>query len=81
MNALEESGNVLPVTRLKLHIGVNSNTIFADAIQRGWDHVIQLVDELYSLENAAQLALRRTSIKTYADIIISYAFPERLPKI
>jgi len=81
LDELEKSGNVLPATRLKLHIGVNPDIIFADAIKKGQDHVVQLLNELYLLENVTQQALRMSSIKTYADIIMSYAFPGRLPQM
>jgi len=77
LEELEEGGNALPVARLKLHMGVNPEIIFAEAFQKGQQHVINLLDELYSLENTVLLALNRTSLKTLADIIMSFAFPRR----
>lgn len=78
IETLEEGGNVLPAARIKLHIGINPEIIMSDAVRRGHRHVMKLLTELDSLENAAMQALESSSLKALADIIMSYAFPKRL---
>jgi len=79
IKTLEDNGNVLPAARIKLHIGVSPEIVMSEAVQRGHRHVVKLLTELDSLQNAAVKALSSCSLKEYANIIMSYAFPQRLP--
>lgn len=78
IKTLEDNGNVLPAARIKLHIGISPEIVMSEAVQRGHLHVVKLLTELDSLQNAAVQALSSSTLKEYASIIMSYAFPQRL---
>jgi len=46
LKLLDETGNVMPSARLRLHLGIDPKTILFDAIQGGHRHVVNLLDEL-----------------------------------
>jgi len=78
LKTLEDNGNVLPAARIKLHIGMSPEIVMSEAVQRGHRHVVKLLTELDSLQNAAVQALNSSLLKEYASIIMNYAFPKRL---
>lgn len=78
IKTLEDDGHVLPAARIKLHIGISPEIVMSEALQRGHRHVVGLLTELDSLQNAAFQALNKSALKEFVDIIMIYAFPKRL---
>jgi len=76
---LEKTGSFLPTARISLHLGISPKVILAEAVQRGHRPVVQLLIELDSLENGALLGLISSSLKDFKDVIMRYAYPERIP--
>jgi len=78
IKTLEDNGNILPAARIKLHIGISPEIVMSEAVQRGHRHVVKLLTELDSLQNAAVQALSSSLLQEHASIILSYAYPKRL---
>jgi len=79
LKMLEESGNVLSVARIRLHIGIDPEVILLDAVRKRQQEVIKLLSELDNLEGSAMSSLNCGSLKAFTDLILIYAYPRRLP--
>jgi len=79
LKLLEGTGSFLPTARIRLHLGISPKIILAEAVQRRHRPVVELLVELDSLENAALLALKSSSLGDFRDLIMRYAYPRRLP--
>jgi len=79
LNMLEESGNVLSLARIKLHLGIDPKIILLDAVRKEQQQIVKLLLELDHVESSAMSALNCGSLKAHTELILKYAYPRRLP--
>jgi len=77
---LEKAGNILPSTRIRLHLGVDPNIILYEAVRGRHRDILKLLEELDYLEKTAALELDCSCLKAFQETIMKYAYPKRLPR-